>query len=94
MLRNISTEPLTLKWNGKEIILHPQDALDVQETFNLTEKEILAVEDRFVSKLKGKIEKGSKEIKKPQEQEEPKEVLKQEEPLREIRKRGRPKKWR
>ena len=61
MLRNISNQTIELKWGGKEVSLNPDDYCDVEVSFNAD----LLLEDRFISKLAGKLEKFTPEIVEP-----------------------------
>ena len=87
MLRNTSNEKLTLMWAGISTALNPKDTCDVSVIYKVHDKDLLALEDRFVSKFKGAIEKFIPEVKTPEiAQPKPKEEEKP--PI----KQGRPKK--
>jgi len=79
MLKNVSKETIELKWTGVVVSLNPGDCCDVTKSFGVEDKQIIALEDRFVSKFKNKIQKYV--VKK--ETEEPAPV---------VAKKGKPKK--
>lgn len=57
MIKNISEELLELKWNGVIHYISPNQMLSVTDLFGVTGNGIVALEDRFVGKFLGKIEK-------------------------------------
>lgn len=65
MLRNISNEGLNLSWGGIVVVLAPNGLCDVSTAYLAKDKLIVALEDRFVGKFKGKIEKFMPEAPKP-----------------------------
>lgn len=59
MLKNISKDVLYLQWGGKAVSVSPGLTLSVEVEFGAKDKEIVALEDRFLSKFKGQIAKGT-----------------------------------
>jgi hypothetical protein len=57
MLRNKGTDPITLSWNSKRIILNPSQTLDVAGFGVEGDKDKSILEDRFIAKYPDSIEK-------------------------------------
>lgn len=55
MLKNISTETLTLSWNMQKIECGPQESFSAMAFGISDKKEIFAIEDRLLSKFKGRL---------------------------------------
>ena len=90
MLKNISNGTVDLKWAGTVVSLNPKDCCDVTASFNALGMEIVALEDRFVSKFKGKIEKFTPKASIPDQPDKMPETVP--EPEKRGILRGRPKK--
>ena len=88
MLRNVSNATVNLQWGGVVVSLNPKDLCDVTTSFGATGNTIVALEDRFVGKFNGQIEKF---VYTPEKEEitQPKPESKAETPI--IKGRGRPK---
>ncbi len=84
MIKNITEGLVQVKWSGKEMYISPNQCIDIGSEFGVQDKHLLALEDRFVSKAKGKLIKFIYET--------PAEIIPQEEPEEEKRGRGRPRK--
>ncbi len=60
MLRNVSAKAIKIMWNGYTRFLQPGDVLETDKVFNVSDKKLLlAMEDKFVSKFGGDVEKYS-----------------------------------
>jgi hypothetical protein len=55
MLKNISTETLPLSWNMQKIECGPQETFSAMAFGASDKKEIFAIEDRLLSKFKGRL---------------------------------------
>lgn len=55
MLVNATKKNITIKWNGYQITVKPDQKFHVVDILNVTSKEALALEDRFVKKYPGII---------------------------------------
>lgn len=58
MLKNVSDRTVELRWDGKSVHLNSGDMCDVTASFGVHDKQILALEDRFMSKFKYMLVKG------------------------------------
>ena len=54
MIKNISKNPITLRWNSMEKILKPGQKVDVRD-FNVPQNEVAGVEGKIGSKFHGQV---------------------------------------
>jgi hypothetical protein len=55
MIKNISNEPVTLRWDGRERVLQPKEQMDIRD-FNVPQDLVLLTEAKVGSKHSGKVE--------------------------------------
>lgn len=70
MIKNTSSRVVTLRWNLQDFDLKPGETFDVKKFGANDPKQVLQLEDRFVSKTKGALVKLEKSEAAPEEQTE------------------------
>jgi len=65
MIKNISDGLVHLKWGGESYFLSPNQMLKVEDMFSVKGKEIQMLEDRFIHKFLGKVERVEDDAPKP-----------------------------